>query len=57
MAEEKVQKVKVKLVGGLHTTRQIVGLIKDILWLILLLVLIGGSIALISLASQIQLPF
>jgi hypothetical protein len=57
MAEEKVQKVKVKLVGGLHTARQIVGLIKDILWLILLLVLIGGSIALISLAGQIQLPF
>ncbi|MEK6938558.1 MAG: hypothetical protein AABX04_05925 [Nanoarchaeota archaeon] len=55
MAEDKIQKVK--LVGTLYTTRQVVGLIKDIVMLIFLLVLIFGGIALVALASQIQLPF
>jgi len=57
MAEEKTPQIKVKLVGPLYTARQVIGLIKDVLWLILLLVLIGGSITLITLASQIKLPF
>ena len=58
MAEEKIDKIqKVKLVGTLHTTRQVVGLIKDIVLLLFILILIAVGIVVASLASQIKLPF
>jgi len=55
MGEEKIQKVKI--VGGLHTARQVVGLIKDIVLLIFIFVVVVAGIAFAALASQIQLPF
>jgi len=46
MAEKEVQKVKLK--GTLWTFRNILGIIKDILTIILLIILIGGAITLIA---------
>jgi len=46
MAEKEVQKVKLK--GTLWTFRNTLGLIKDVLTIILLVILIGGAITLIT---------
>ncbi|MEK6938557.1 MAG: hypothetical protein AABX04_05920 [Nanoarchaeota archaeon] len=42
MADKEVQQVRIK--GSLWTTRNILGIIKDILLIILLLILIGGAV-------------
>ncbi len=57
MGEEKAPKTKVKLVGNLYTAREVVGLIKDLLIMVFLIVLIFGIIFMINMADQIQLPF
>lgn len=46
MADKEVQKVKIK--GSLWTFRNVLGIIKDVLTIILLLILIGGAITLLT---------
>ncbi|MFH0701007.1 MAG: hypothetical protein V2A62_01065 [Candidatus Woesearchaeota archaeon] len=51
MADKEVQKVKIT--GGLWTFRNVLGIIKDILMIILLLILIGGAITLITVVPNL----
>lgn len=55
MGDKEIQKVK--LVGALYTTRQVVGLVKDIIMLIFVFIIIAAGIVLATMASQIKLPF
>jgi predicted PurR-regulated permease PerM len=51
MPEKEVQKVKIT--GALWTFRNILGIIKDILTIILLIILIGGAITLITVVPSL----